>query len=212
MVVLCQIVIVFNRNLSRPHLYISVRSPLCSKVCNNFTIWIFFYLQKRASSSCSSFSFSEYRDTLTRHRCRWPIYSKRATSICKSNLVLWGCWSSAIFPRLLLLLSLRFTVWTLNCGSTPRIGFPGCLLRWCWIALGLDLSGRQGTVKSGYILVVSVSVQQTPECVECDIAWQTPQAPVSLEVFSVDLYSQIIPMKIFGLRQNSNEFGMFRFW
>lgn len=53
----------------------------------------------------------------------YTVCCERAPSICKSNLVLLGPLSFAISSRLLLLLSLHFTLWTLNCGSTPRIGF-----------------------------------------------------------------------------------------
>lgn len=113
------------------------------------------YAAPPPAAACSA---KPHCTALTRNRCSRPIYSKlwvssfhlQEQSGTPGSFEL--CYLSP--PCLLLLLSLYFTLWTLNCGSTPRIGSLGCLLGWCWIALGFDLFGQQWTVKSGYVLVL----------------------------------------------------------
>lgn len=84
----------------------------------------------------------------------YTVCCERAPSICKSNLVLLGPLSFAISspPAPVAFTTLHTLDTELRFNS--QNWFSGCLLGWCWIALGLDLSGRQWTVKSGYVLVV----------------------------------------------------------
>ena len=72
------------------------------------------------------FSVKLYCSALTRNRCSRPIYNKLWVSslhLQEQAGTLGSLGFSAISHRLLLLLSLYFTLWTLNCGSTLRIGF-----------------------------------------------------------------------------------------
>lgn len=59
-----------------------------------------------------------------------------------------------------------------------------------------------------HLVVLFQCAEKNPLCVDSDIIWQKPRAT---EVFNADLYSQIITMKIFGLRKNINEFCTFSF-
>lgn len=80
--------------------------------------------------------------------CEW------AASICKSNLVLAGpfefCYHSPPAPVAFTMLHTLDTELRFN----SQNWLSDCLRGWCRIALGLDLSGRHWTVKSGYVLVV----------------------------------------------------------
>lgn len=97
-----------------------------------------------------------YCSMLTRNRCSWPIYSKlwvssfhmqeQSGAFESSEL----CYLSPPAPVAFTMLHTLDTELRFN----SQNWLSGCLLGWCWIALGLDLSGRQWTVKSGYILVV----------------------------------------------------------
>lgn len=80
--------------------------------------------------------------------CEW------AASICKNNLVLLGPLSSAISPPPAPVAFSALHTSDTELRFNSQNWLSGCLMGWCWIALELDLSGRQWTVKPGYVLVV----------------------------------------------------------
>lgn len=99
------------------------------------------------------FIFIPCCSALTRTICSQPIYSElwvnsfhlQQQSAMFGSIELCHVYPPAAFTMLHTLdTELQFN--SLNWLS-------GCLLGWCCISLGLDLSGRQWTVKSGYVLV-----------------------------------------------------------
>lgn len=134
--------------------------------------------------------------------CEW------AATICNNNLVLLGPLSFTISPCCSCCLSYaaHFGHWTAAQLAEMTFLLSSGLM---WNSLGAWPFSKAADCQVWLCFSGPVSVQETPEWADCDIIWQTPQTLVLLEVFSADLYSLIIPMKIFGPRQNPNEFGLF---
>lgn len=101
-------------------------------------------------------SVKPYCNALTWNRCSRPIYSKLWVSSfhLQEQSGTFGsfelCYLSPPAPVAFTTLHTLDTELRFN----SQNWLSGCLLGWCWIALGLDLSCRQWTVKSGYVLVV----------------------------------------------------------
>ena len=101
-------------------------------------------------------SVKPYCSVLTRNRCSRPIYSKLWVSSFHLQEQS-GTFRSFELCYLFMPAPVAFTkLHTLDTELwfNSQNWLSGCLLGWYWIALGLDLSGRQWTVKSGYVLVV----------------------------------------------------------
>lgn len=62
-------------------------------------------------------------NALTWSRCSWPIYRK----LWVSSFHLQERFDTFVCCRVTTLLLWSFTLWTVNCSSTPRISFFGCL-------------------------------------------------------------------------------------